>query len=201
MKKKHLIFFILPIIILLLIDYFNLPSLLGFEMSNINWDFCMGFLSIVVVITLYSFTYKLLDEKAIKREKNKNEISALLLKECYKECLEYSDLLTKDIIENYIVPKIDFNCIIDDNSIIRNLQNSPFESENIIMDFAKDGQLTTEQIQSYYNVKNYYRKSITMRIIAFDNPDIHREFNRINLQNVIDCGLKTFDEYNMENKP
>lgn len=196
MKKKHFIFFILPIIILALIDYFNLPSLFGLEMSNINWDFLMDFFSIIVVVALYLFTYKLIDEKTIKREKNKTEISALLLKECYKECLEYSNMLTQEIITNYVVPKVDFNSTNFENSIINNLQNGPFGNENIIMDLAKDGQLTGEQIQSYYNVKNYYRKSISMRIIAYDNPGINSQFNSSNLQKIIESGLQTFPEYN-----
>lgn len=192
MKSKNIIkdirLFIAVIVSLVVLDYINLPSLLGFEMSNINWDFCMGIFNIIVVIVLYSITYKKLDKRTIEREKNKNEISSLLIKECYHECIEYIALLNQETIEKYIVPKIDFNNTTNKNMIIGNLQNSPFVNENIIMDLVKDGQITKKQIDGYFKVKKKYRQYINMRIIFFDCPNLYEPLktdlcNLINIEN------------------
>lgn len=192
MKKRYIVLFVIFTIIMIFLDYINLPTLLGFEMLNINWDFCIGFLNIIIVISLYLFTYKILDEKTIKREQNKNEISVLLIKECYKECIEHSKLLTQETVEKYIVPKVDFNSTEHEGSITSNLQNSPFLNENIIMDLAKDGQLTKNQIEGYFKVKNIYRQYIIMRIILFDAPHIYEPLNT-KLHCMIDNELKKME--------
>jgi len=78
------------------LDYTNLPSsLMGFKMSNMNWDVYIGILNIVAVLVMYVITYKTLDQRAIKREKNKCEISIMLIKDCYKECQNYINFLNK----------------------------------------------------------------------------------------------------------
>ena len=51
-------------------------------------------------------TYKILNKRTIEREKNKNEISILIMKQCYQECIKYMELLDQETVEKYIVPKI-----------------------------------------------------------------------------------------------
>lgn len=194
MKKRYIIIFIILITGLIGLDYINLPARLGFEMQNINWDFCMGILNLIVVIALYVFTYKILDEKTMKREQNKNEISILLIKECYKECLEYEKILTKEMVDKYVVPKVDFNSTEYEGSITSNLQNSPFLNENIIMDLAKDGQLTKSQIEGYFKVKNAYRQYIAMRISLFDAPHLYEPLIT-KLHNAVNSELKKLDSH------
>ena len=70
-------------IVVFLLDVLNLPSHLGIEVSNINWDLNIGLLTNLVVVTLFSITYEILDKRTAEKEKNKEEISALLLKESY----------------------------------------------------------------------------------------------------------------------
>lgn len=162
---------IILIISLIVFDYINLPSFLGLNMLNINWDFCMGTLNIFVVIMLYIITFKKMDKRTIEREKNKSEISILLIKECYKECINYVEFLNQEAVEKYIVPKIDFNST--DNKIISNLKDSPFENENIIMDLVKDGQVIKERIEKYFEIKSIFSQYITMRIAFYDKADLY----------------------------
>ena len=161
---------------LIIFDYINLPSLLGLDMFNINWDFYMGISNIIVVIMLYVMTYKTLNERTIEREKNKKEISILLMKECYQECIEYVELLNQETVEKYIVPKIDFNST--DNKIIYNLKDSPFANENIIMDLVKDGQITKQRIEKYFKIKGIFSKYVTMRITFFDKSDFYEPIKK-----------------------
>lgn len=183
--KKNIMRYVILIISLIILDYINLPSLLGINMSNINWNFWIGILNIVIVIMLYVITYKKLDERTIEREKNKKEISILLINECYQQCINYIELISQETVEKYIVPKIDFNST--DNEVIRNLQDSPFENENIIMDLVKDGQITKQRIEKYFEIKEKFNQYITMRIIFFDKSDYYEPikkqlFNKIDIE-------------------
>ena len=183
--KNNMMITIILIISLIIFDYMNLPSLLGLNMSNINWNFCMGILNIVVVIMLYVITYKKLDKRTIEREKNKKEISILLINECYQQCIKHVELLSEETIEKYIVPKIDFNST--DNKLIRNLADSPFVNENIIMDLVKDGQIAKQRIEKYFEIKGAFSQYITMRITFFDKSDYYEPikkqlFHKINIE-------------------
>lgn len=183
--KNSIMISIILSIYLIILDYINLPSLLGLNMLNINWDFCMGILNIVVVIMLYVITYQKLDKRTIEREKNKKEISILLINECYQECIKYVEFLSEETVEKYIVPKIDFNST--DNKIIRNLIDSPFANENIIMDLVKDGQITKQRIKKYFEIKGIFSQYITMRITFFDKSDYYEPirkqlFHKINIE-------------------
>lgn len=183
--KNNIAISIIIIIILIIFDYINLPSILGFDMLNINWNLCMLILNNVVVIMLYVITYKTLNERTIEREKNKNEISILLIKECYQECKNYVEFLNQKTVEEYIVPKIDFDST--DNKIISNLKDSPFINENIIMDLVKDGQITKQQIERYFKIKGIFSQYITMRITFFDKSDFYKPlekqlYNEINME-------------------
>lgn len=189
MIKKNIIIAIVLIASLIILDYANIPSLWGFKMSNINSDFWIGILNIIVIVALYIITYKKIDEKAIGREKNKYSISVLLLQECYQECIDYVKLLNQETVEKYIVPKIDFDSTDIQNSIIGNLQSTPFMSENTIMDFVKDGQVTKIQIEGYFRVRKKYRQYINMRIIFFDNPHMYEPL-KTDLYTVMEYEIK-----------
>lgn len=176
---------IIFIISLIIFDYMNLPSLLGFDMHNINWGFCMAILNVTVVIILYVMTYKTLNERTIERGKNKNEISILLIKQCYQECIKYVELLNQETVEKYILPKIDFDST--DDKIISNLKEGPFTNENIIMDLVKDGEMTKQRIEKYFEIKGLFGQYITMRITFFDKSDFYeplksRLFHEINIE-------------------
>lgn len=193
MKKTItlLLFFVIGIIIL---DYANAPTMVGLNMSNINWDFYMGTLNITSVLAIFIITFKLLNKREIAREKNKREISILLLENCYKECHSYIQFLNDEVVSKYIVPKIDLNST--DNTIIKSLQSIPFENENIIMDLVKDGQASRQQIEGYFNVKRKFGQYVNMRIIAFDGANIYEPL-KIELLGLLDnemksiCGIKS----------
>ena len=69
--KKTIILFIFFVIGVTILDYANIPTLVGLNVSNINWDFYMGTLNITSVLAVFIITFKLLNKKEIAREKNK----------------------------------------------------------------------------------------------------------------------------------
>lgn len=163
---------LLPVLCIvgIVIDYTNLPTYMGFNMSNMNWDF----LNIATVIVLFVITYQLLDKKEMKREKNKQDISLLMLQNCYNECMDYVKFLSPERVEKFIVPKV-FGKDGEggDENIIRNLQNAPFENESSFMDLVKDGQINKKQMEQYLQVKTKYRQYVNMRITFYDMSDAY----------------------------
>lgn len=169
--KKIIILASILLIGITAIDYFNLPStFLGLKISNMNWDFYMGILNVFSVVILYVITYIFLDQREIKRDRNKNEIATLLIRKSYDQCIFYiNNILTEDMINNYIVPKMDLKST--ENPIMMNLKNAPFENENHIMDLVKDGQITKKKLEDYFNVKDKFSSCVFMRITFFDAPE------------------------------
>ena len=60
-------------IVVFLLDVLNLPSHLEIEVSNINWDLNIGLLTNLIVVTLFSITYEILDKRTAEKEKIKKK--------------------------------------------------------------------------------------------------------------------------------
>lgn len=159
-------------IVVFLLDVLNLPSHLGIEVSNVNWDLNIGLLTNLIVVTLFSITYEILDKRTVEKEKNKEEISTLLLKESYDLCLQCMDNLSEEFVKKFIVPKMDFDGGIRENQVVENLKNAPFLNESIILSLAIDGQVSPCEIQNYYKIKQQFREFVTVRTTFYDSPEI-----------------------------
>ena len=183
--RSGVLWSIIILIILMLIDYINLPYTLRIHMSNMNYSFWEIFL----IIVLYIATYKTLDKRTCEKEQNKSELSLLLIKRCYEECLETVNYLNDETVRKYIVPKIDFDST--DHKIIDNLQKIPFENESIIIDLIKEGQVNKEKIEKFFEIKDKYRQYVNMRVACFDGPHIFEPL-KSKLLEVIDEELKEY---------
>lgn len=191
--KKIIILASILLIGITAIDYFNLPStFLGLKVSNMNWDFYMGILNVFSVVILYVITYISLDEREIKRDRNKNEIATLLIRKSYEQCSFYiNNILTEDMIDNHILPKIDFNST--DSPIMMNLKNAPFENEVHLMDLVKDGQITKKKLEDYFNVKDKFSSYVFMRITFFDAPEKYSDL-KIELLDLIKVEIEKIND-------
>ena len=172
-KKSYKIIVLLIIcIIIIILDYENVPTLLGLNISNINWNFW----NTISVIIIFIVTYILLNtreieiqEREIIREKNKQDISLLILINCYEECKKYINMISEEIVNKYIIPKIDFNA--EKSIIITNIQNAPFDNDNLVIDLGRDGQLSKDQVSNYFVIKDKFKQYINFRIIFYDRPN------------------------------
>lgn len=63
----------------------------------------------------------------------------MLLIDCYEECKSYLKILNEKNVNEYTIPKMDFNST--NPEIITNLKNGQFTNENIIMDLVKNGEI------------------------------------------------------------
>lgn len=171
-KTDKIIVLLIICIIIIILDYENVPTLLGLNISNINWNFW----NTISVIIIFIVTYILLNtreieiqEREIIREKNKQDISLLILINCYEECKKYINMISEEIVNKYIIPKIDFNA--EKSIIITNIQNAPFDNDNVVIDLGKDGQLSKEQVSNYFVIKDKFKQYINFRIIFYDCPN------------------------------
>jgi len=168
-KNLKTLISILIVIMILIVDYIEIPSILGLDMSNMNWDF----LNIIVVIILYIITYKALDERTVQKENNKKEVALFLMEQSYQSCKRYIDMLNQEVVERYILPKMDFNST--KNTVLESLQEIPFNNDSNILDLVKDGQISRLQIEGYLKVKADYGQYINMRILFYDAPEIYEK--------------------------
>ena len=176
MEEKNrlslLMYLFIPIVVVIVLDYFNLPSILGFKMSNVNYTLIDTVLNVSVVISLYIITYFLIDKRQIRKDDNAKGTADILMLSAYNQCKELSKIVdTQSWLEDYIVPKIDFNKTNSDNPIILNLQNIPFTEHSHILSLAENGAISRGDLMKYFEIMKLYKSFISLRIIAYDVND------------------------------
>lgn len=169
-KKLKLLLPILMIILISLIflDYFNVLSKYQIMVTNFNLDFWNIFINLLVVIILYIITYSLIDKKIVEQSKNKSNIAFLLLKETYSACKEDIEWMEKEDYRNDASKKIKGDEDLNNSVVYRRLVESPFENHDMILSFAKEGIITSTQLEDYLIVKKEFRIFITMSIVFYD---------------------------------
>ena len=166
MLFKYAIF---PFVLVIIVDYFNVPSIIGFEMSNINFDLIGALINALIVLCLYIITYAVIDRRQMQKDDNAKLTANLLILSTYKKCQDLLKIIdNQEWLENYIVPKIDFNKIDSKNEVSMNLQNDPFTEHSHILDLAGNGSITISDLKMYLNVMESYRSYVSMRITLYD---------------------------------
>lgn len=174
--KKHLFKAAIPALIFaayVVLDYLNVPQLLGLSSNRINMGFFDVFLNSVIVVVLYIITYYFVDRRQIQKDTNSKDTADVLILYTYKECLDNLQLVWHhDWVREYIIPKVDGNKPINENRIIANLQNFPFESKSEILELSKGGYIEKDVLSRYLHVQKEYKHIIAMCVTFYDltNP-------------------------------
>ena len=179
-------FVVIPVILIMLVDYFNIPTLLGVNTRAINYSVFGTVFNASVVIALYIITYLHIDRRQIKKDHNAKMVACVLLKSSYKKCIDNIELLGKqEVLEELIIPKVDFNITDNDDPVSSNLKDYPFSEYQSILDLSINGILSGADIQKYTEIMDKYRNYVSFRITFYDiekstNP-MHEELkNSIN---------------------
>ena len=169
-KYKAFIFFIIiAFVIYIIIDYIDLFHILGINFSNINIELFNIVFNSFIVVLLYIITYFKINKKEIDKEYNSKQIAYILMTSSYKQCKEKILLFdNNDIIHKDIVPKVDFNTLLYNNTIVNNLQNEPFSEIEHIIQLATNGYIEKELFNKYMSFKRDYKSYIQLKIIFFD---------------------------------
>lgn len=158
-RKAKLIagLFIFFIILILVADYYNVPSRLGFVISNCNLDVQSIIISNGIVILLFILAFVLFDKRGVEKEKNKRLIALTILKNVYTHCKESSQRFAQCENGKFLLElfKIDFSDIQDPTMAY--YRSFPFLDVNeTIIAFAQEGVLNASEIEVYLNIRKQF---------------------------------------------
>ncbi|MBQ7766526.1 MAG: hypothetical protein IJ397_06775 [Lachnospiraceae bacterium] len=183
--RKIIISVILVLIAYLVIDYVNIPLLIGVSPNNINVALFSIFFDTSIVLILYVISFYYIDNKQNEKDANARDTVDVLLNKTYQECLSNLNFLdNREMIGKYIMPKIDGNKTDSENKVVNNLQTLPFSSFDAIIDLASNGYVKKEKLNEYFDIKKEYQYLISVRITFFDlvnpqTPDQEAMYNDI----------------------
>lgn len=162
------------------LDYFNIPGSMGMKSERINMDFFGIFLDAVIVIVLYIVTYYFVDHRQIQKDTNSRDTADTLLLYTYKDCQDYLSIIyDPEWVKQYIVPKIDGNKPAGENKVIMEIQNSPFGSQNEVLELAKNGYIDKAVLAKYLQIQKEYQHMVRVKIIFFDLGESQSEMQEV----------------------
>lgn len=152
-----------------LVDYTNLPSEIGFLPANINLDIFGILFDAAIVLILYTISFYYIDNRQNEKDANAKDIANILINKSYQECLDNLNLLdNRQMIKEYIIPKVDGNKPASENKVINNMQELPFASLEAIIGFAANGYVEKEKMDNYLDIKKEYQYLVNVKITFFD---------------------------------
>ena len=175
-EDKHLFKALLPVgifLVYVILDYINVPTLLGITSDSINMGFFDVFMNSVIVVVLYIITYYFVDTRQIQKDMNAIDTADVLLLYTYKECLDNLQMVRNSaLVEKYIIPKVDGDKPVTENKIIMNLQQLPFSSKGEILELSREGYVEKAVLVRYLQIQKEYAYVINMKITFYDlnNP-------------------------------
>ena len=184
----------LPVLLFLvyvILDYFDVPSLMGLSSDRINMDFFSVFLNSVIVVVLYIITYYFIDRRQIQKDTNAKDTADILLLYTYKECLDNLEMVSnREWVEKHIIPKVDGDLLISDNIVITKIQNIPFVSKGEILELSKSGHIGKNVFAKYLHIQKEYKHIVAMKIVFYDLIVPQTTEQRELLRNINDRKMK-----------
>ena len=192
---KEVILFIigclLIIILLFIFDYFNLFTLLAFDVLDLNFEFWSIFFNIFVAIFIFGVTYILVEKRQNDIIKNKRNLLITLIGNTYSNCLFWIDILSDDKLNNLLF-KIKMNKN-NKNKVYDNILDNVFENHGIIIEFLKDGLINENIIESYIKIKRDFNYYVTNTRLTF-NSDFDKKKQESELKEQLNIEIKKLDE-------
>lgn len=180
MSKRYMIGITIALITLyLVLDYFDILSLLGVKTTKFNSEFMGIFINAFVVIGLYIFSFLYIDRKNEIRIRNQESIANALLLQIYEECHRIVKMFDNPKMMNAIVRKVNPDEIVTDDNPFRRLEKSPYENEPILMELFKEGILSKDEYNEYFKIKEDYRNFMTTVIVFRDDMDMINSMKKI----------------------
>ena len=158
----------------LIIDYFNIPTALGMDISRINIDLLGNVINAVIAIFVFVSGYCLIDRWNVKKVNNQKAIAESVLHSIYKNCLLYVEHLDQPQIVKTLIEQTDFNKRyndLDDPSPYMRYAQIPFTSESSLLSYFQDGILDKESFDTYQSIKQVFINYVFARVNFFDAPE------------------------------
>lgn len=138
----------------LLLDYFNIPTAIGIEVSRFNMDALGIIVNAVVAVAIFALGYHLVEQWNVKKLANQKALAESALYRCYKSCLYFSNLLEKYCDKNNPLTFTNHSEMLEFISLF---DTRPFDEETIIQQYFSEGLLTKEQADNYLSIKDAYK--------------------------------------------
>lgn len=158
----------------LIIDYFNIPTALGIDISRINIDLLGNVINVVIAIFVFVSGYCLIDRWNVKKVNNQKAIAESVLHSIYKNCLLYVEYLDQPQIVKTLIEQTDFNKRyheLNDPSPHMRYAQIPFTGESSLLSYFQDGILDKECFETYQSIKQAFKSYVFVRVILFDAPE------------------------------
>ena len=165
----------------LIIDYFNIPTALGMDISRINVDLLGNVINAVIIIFIFVAGYYLIDCWNVQKQKNQKAIAESLLLSIYKECLSYVEILDQPQIVNRLVAQTDFDkCYheLNDPSPHMRYAQIPFTSEPSLLLYFQEGILNRKDFDAYQSVKQGFKSYVCFRVIFYNAPEQYKTMRK-----------------------
>ena len=152
----------------LLVDYFNIPTVIGIDISRFNVDLLGITINAVIAIVVFALGYYFVEQWNTKRNKNQKDYAFSLLKMSYRDCLQVLNDLYNPQILTEIRKTFHYN---NEGDFVTSLKNFPFQNESLISKFAADGILSVEQAKNYHSIKSLFHGLITTYALLSDETN------------------------------
>ena len=153
LSTKIVIATIVLVLLVVILDYFNIPTKIGFQINNFNFNVLHILSSAITTIGIFVCTYFLIERKRLDRQNNQLLIARDLLSRVYDECERNVKQLDDNSLRIYIQRSL---VITDRDRTINEYKTTPFINDKHITRFGEEGVLPYFLIQRYFRVKNNY---------------------------------------------
>lgn len=174
-KNKRIIttlcLLIVIVLVLFVLDFFNIPSKWGLNPSVINMDFWSMFLSNGVVISLFIITFVLFDRKKLAKEKLAEYAGIVLLRDTYKRCESFMLILKETLKTNDEDKKTEK---FSDNQL-RFIADEPFKDNDKIFEYLGNGYISRKRYENYKEIKQSYETIINIKTINISVPELEKK--------------------------
>jgi len=189
-------------IVYIVFDYTNFLSRILVNINNINIDLLSIFFTNLVVILLYIITYFIVDQKKTLERKNKKEIMKYMIKDDYKTCLRYLNILEDKKQLKLIVDNINSEEVgLYKNDYFNKWMDVSFKNYNDIMQYSNQGIVAIYILEQYLYIKSEYSHLMTGYVLIKGMP---KEVEKIideghqNLKKVIKMELEKIEGMSCE---
>ena len=146
-------------------DYINILNVLRLDSSNLNYNVIGTGINTVVVICLAAITYVCLDKRNAEKLENQKASATIVLKQIHSEM--YKNL--QAVEDPKRLHELGKHYEKYGNEWLEKKTYLPFENENLLYEFLKDGSIQGEQFIDYQEIKikyiDYYWGSIAFHDI------------------------------------
>lgn len=174
-KNKRIIttlcLLIVIVLVLFVLDFFNIPSKWGLNPSVINMDFWSMFLSNGVVISLFIITFVLFDRKKLEKEKLAEYAGIVLLRDTYQRCESFILILKETLKTNDEDKKTEK---FSDNQL-RFIADEPFKDNDKIFEYLGNGYISRKRYENYKEIKQSYETIINIKTINISVPELEKK--------------------------